>query len=162
MKYATDPVWARYLPVTLTYSRVDAEKFVASQVLLNRETHPAWAISLDGSMIGGINLRFEFEQRIAQVGYGIARNQWGKGIVSEAAHAVFDAAFSTHSELHRIRAFADARNKGSRRVMEKLGMVPEGILRQNRIVRGEFVDDATYGILRNEWKVGAGRSVPDK
>ena len=42
---------------------------------------------------------------------------------------------------------ADARNLGSLRVMEKLGMVREGVLRQNRLVRGEFIDEVWCGML---------------
>jgi ribosomal-protein-alanine N-acetyltransferase len=47
---------------------------------------------------------------------------------------------------------ADARNIGSLRVMEKLGMVREGVLRQNRLVRGEFIDEVWCGMLRTEWE----------
>jgi RimJ/RimL family protein N-acetyltransferase len=48
---------------------------------------------------------------------------------------------------------ADARNLASLRVMEKLGMVREGVLRQNRLVRGEFIDEVWCGVLRTEWEV---------
>jgi RimJ/RimL family protein N-acetyltransferase len=63
-----------------------------------------------------------------------------------------EAAFAVYASLHRLRAMADARNIGSLRVMEKLGMVREGVLRQNRLVRGEFIDEVWYGVLRTEWE----------
>src|SRR4029450_10773805 len=56
--YATDPEWACYLPVPQPYTQADAEKFIAGQVLLDREVHPTWAITHAGAVIGGINLRF--------------------------------------------------------------------------------------------------------
>jgi RimJ/RimL family protein N-acetyltransferase len=65
---------------------------------------------------------------------------------------VLDAAFVTYIDLKRIRAMADARNIGSLRVMEKIGMIREGTLRQNRVTRGESIDEAWCGILRSEWE----------
>ena len=44
LAYAMDPEWARYLPVPQPYTPADAEQFLAGQVLLDREVHPAWAI----------------------------------------------------------------------------------------------------------------------
>jgi [ribosomal protein S5]-alanine N-acetyltransferase len=149
--YATDPEWARYLPVPQPYTQADAEKFIAGQVLLDCEVHPAWAIEHAGAVIGGINLRFHFDHHIGEMGYSIARNCWGRGLATEAARAVMEAAFAVYTSLNRIRAMADARNIGSLRVMEKLGMVREGVLRQNRLVRGEYIDEVWCGMLRPEW-----------
>ena len=69
-----------------------------------------------------------------------------------AARAAMDAAFSAYVDLTRMRAMADARNVASLRVMEKLGMVREGVLRQNRLVRGEFINEAWCGVVRTEWE----------
>jgi ribosomal-protein-alanine N-acetyltransferase len=150
--YAADPEWARYLPVPQQYTPADAEKFIAGQVLRDREVHPAWAVEHAGAVIGGINLRFPVDHYVAEMGYGIARNYWGRGLATEAARAVMAAAFAAYPSLHRIRAMVDARNLGSLRVMEKLGMVREGVLRQNRLVRGEFIDEVWCGTLRTEWE----------
>ena len=150
--YAQDPEWSRFLRVLPSpYTRADAERFLASQLLLNRRVHPAWAIVLEGRAVGGINLRFSFEHRLAELGYSIARSLWGQGYVTEAASAVVGAAFDTHEELGRVRAMADSKNTGSQRVMEKIGMCREGVLRRNRVERGEPIDEAWYGILREEW-----------
>jgi len=151
--YAQDPEWSRYLRfLPRPYERRHAEQFIARQVLLDRGTHAAWAISLDGIVIGGVNLRFDFEHRSAELGYSVSRNHWNKGLCTEAARAVIAAAFSTHEDLIRIHARADADNFGSRRVMEKVGMAQEGVLRQNRVERGEAFDEAWYSILRSEWR----------
>ena len=50
-----------------------------------------------------------------------------------------------------MRARADARNARSIRVMEKLGMKREGLLRNDRLCRGELIDEVVYGLLRSEW-----------
>jgi ribosomal-protein-alanine N-acetyltransferase len=51
----------------------------------------------------------------------------------------------------RIRAHTDAENKPSMRVLEKLGFVQEGILGRNQFVKGRFVDEPIYGLLRADW-----------
>lgn len=153
LAYAPDEEWARYLPVVPNpYKRSDAVAFVARQVLLDRALHPSWAITLEGSNVGGINIRFSFEHAVGEMGWSLARKLWNRGLMTEAAHAVMDVAFSTYSSLSRIRAMADARNRASHRVMEKLGMKHEGTLRQNRLVKGELIDEAWFGILRPEWR----------
>ena len=152
LSYATDPEWARYLPIPQPYTKENAEQFIAGQVLLDREHHPAWAIEHTGAVRGGINIRFDFANRVGEMGYSIARSYWGKGLTTEAARAVLDAAFLAYGDLNRIRAMADARNIGSLRVMEKIGMIREGTLRQNRVVRGESIDEVWCGVLRSEWE----------
>lgn len=150
--YAQDEEWSRYLrSLRRPYSRGDAERFIARQLLLDRATRPGWAVSLDGQVIGGINLRVKAEHRLGEMGYSIARSQWNRGFCTEAANAVVNAAFTTLPGLNRIRAMADVRNAASQRVMEKLGMLKEGVLRQNRVERGESIDEAWFGILRSEW-----------
>lgn len=152
MVYATDPEWARYLPVPQPYKRTHAEQFIASQLLLDREVHLSWAIELAGIVIGGISIGFDFDNRVGEMGYSIAPDHWGQGLAAEAAGAVIDAAFKSYPELNRIRAMADARNLASLRVMEKVGMAREGVLLQNRWVRGEPVDEVWCGLLRSTWK----------
>jgi [ribosomal protein S5]-alanine N-acetyltransferase len=152
LSYARDPEWARYLRlVPMPYSRGDAERFVAGQLLLDRHVHPSWAVVLGETVIGGINLRFSFEHRLGEVGYSVARAHWNQGYATEAAHGVIDRAFAQHTDLNRIRAWADVDNTASQRVMEKLGMVKEGVLRKNRVERGEAIDEAWFGVLRAEW-----------
>lgn len=153
LEYARDPEWSRYLRVLpRPYEREHAEQFIARQILLDRVTQPSWAMTLRASVIGGLNLRFNFEHRSAEIGYSVARAHWGTGICTEAARAVIDAAFRTHSDLTRVHARADNANIGSQRVMEKIGMVKEGVLRLNRVERGEAFDEAWFSILRREWE----------
>jgi hypothetical protein len=76
----------------------------------------------------------------------------GRGLATEAARAVISQAFEVYPDLVRVRATADAGNVRSHRVLEKVGMVREEVLRQNRLVRGELLDEVWYGILgRSAW-----------
>lgn len=151
--YAADPEWSRFLRMLpRPYEREHAEQFIARQILLDPITHPAWAITEDGSVIGGLNLRFSLANRSVEIGYSVARSQWGRGVCTEAARAVLDAAFLVHLDLDRFFARADVDNVGSHRVMEKLGMTREGVLRRNRVEGGVSVDEVYYSILRDEWE----------
>ncbi len=153
LAYAQDSEWSRYLQaLPQPYGRQDAEQFIARQLLLDRVTHPAWGIESEKTVIGGINVRFDFDHALCEIGYSIARAHWNKGFCTEAAGAVIDAAFSTHPDLNRVHARADYRNTASQRVMEKVGMKKEGVLRKSRVERGEAIDEAWFAILRSEWR----------
>jgi [ribosomal protein S5]-alanine N-acetyltransferase len=91
-----------------------------------------------------MSLRFSFDYRSTEVGYSVARMHWRKGICTEAARTVIETAFSPDEDLDRVHATADADYAGSQRVMEKMGMAKEGVLRLNRVKRGEALAEALY------------------
>lgn len=63
------------------------------------------------------------------IGYGAARAYWGKGYIPEATRAIIEWAFQQPS-IYRVYATTDVENVASRRVLEKVGMECEGILRK--------------------------------
>ena len=152
LAYAQDPEFSRYVPVPHPYSRRDAEQYLARELTREWVSEPGWAIEFDGNVVGGLSLGIDFDNRRATMGYGIASRHRGKGLVPEAAGAVIDAAFATLPDLNRVWAFADARNVASTRVMQKLGMRSEGMLRAHDVRDGELLDRAVYGLLRAEWE----------
>ena len=147
--YATDPEWGRHLPVPVPYTRPDAEEFVARCILADPENRLEWAVVHEGTVSGGVTLITQLPGT-AELGYSIARPLWGQGLTTEGAQAVIAYGFEELG-LTRIQAYADIRNAGSWRVMEKLGMQREGLLRSNRVVHGERTDDVIYALLREEW-----------
>ena len=152
--YAKDPEWSRNLGPRMPrpYLRHHADEYVARQVLASWDTNPSWAIVLDSSVVGGINLGTNDPHEIASLGYALARNHWGNGLMTEAARAVIDWAFRNHAAWRKVVATADLPNPGSWRVMEKLGMRREGVLCSEGLVRGQPVDMVYYGLLREEWE----------
>ncbi|MBC8070814.1 MAG: GNAT family N-acetyltransferase [Deltaproteobacteria bacterium] len=150
--YATDEEWGRYLPVPQPYRESDARDFVAAQISLDGRDQLAWALQHETGVIGGINLRLFAQRRIAEIDYAIARAWWGRGLGTEAAAAVVDAAFHGIDELIRVRSMIDARNVASARVLEKVGLQREGLLRSNGFKRGEAIDEAWYAVLRTQWQ----------
>jgi RimJ/RimL family protein N-acetyltransferase len=151
-RYAREPEWARFLPVPQPYLREHALTFVEAQSRLDWTERFAWALTLadDPRVVGGVNLLRDRPHRVA-LGYSIAPRLWGRGLVAEAMRALVAAAFDTFPEVIRVYAFADARNGASLRVMEKLGLRREGLLRRHDRIRGELVDQVFCGLLREEW-----------
>ena len=154
-EYARDPEWARYLGghIPQPYTRRDAEEFVARSVLASWDAKPIFAVELDGRVVGGVGFRVQQTDAIAELGYTLARPHWGKGLMPEAAGAVIDWGFESLG-LAKVYALIDLRHTRSQRVMEKLGMTREGVLRSHASVRGNRIDVATYGLVREDWEQG--------
>ena len=94
----------------------------------------------DGAFIGWCSVtKWNPTHRTASLGYCFAQESWGQGYATEAANALLDWAFET-LDLHRVQAETDTRNLASARVLEKLGFVREGTLREDCIVDGEVSD----------------------
>jgi ribosomal-protein-alanine N-acetyltransferase len=64
----------------------------------------------------------------AEIGYVLARPWWGRGLMTEAARAVVEWALDQPA-IYRVWAVTDVDNVGSARVLEKVGMDREGLLR---------------------------------
>ncbi|TMA66807.1 MAG: GNAT family N-acetyltransferase [Deltaproteobacteria bacterium] len=89
----------------------------------------SWAItrSQEDRVIGMIACRVR--DHAADIGYVLSRNYWNRGYIIEAAKAIVDWA-SRLEFIYRVWAVCDVENKASARVLEKVGMQREGILRR--------------------------------
>jgi RimJ/RimL family protein N-acetyltransferase len=106
----------------------------------------------DGEFVGWCSLsRWNPDFRSAALGYCFAEAAWGQGYATEAAGAVLHWAFAT-LDLNRVQAETDTRNVASARVLEKLGFVREGTLREDCVVNGDVSDSWVYGLLRRDWQ----------
>lgn len=105
----------------------------------------------DSKLIGTIDfVRWLPYHRLAEIGYVIASDYWGKGITTEAAQKVISFGFNS-MDLIRIEAKCYKENIGSQRVMEKVGMSFEGTIRQGIFNKGKHWDLQLYSILRDEF-----------
>ncbi|MGH8084295.1 MAG: GNAT family N-acetyltransferase [Lysobacter sp.] len=87
----------------------------------------------------------------AEVGYALRASHWGRGLAQEALRLVLVHAFDT-LVLRRIEADIDPRNGASCRLVERMGFVREGLLRDRWEVGGEASDSALYGLLARDWR----------
>jgi ribosomal-protein-alanine N-acetyltransferase len=109
-----------------------------------------------GDLLGAISLRdINTEHSHAELGLWIAVEAWGNGYATEATRAALDYAFG-QLQLNRVYAHHMVRNPASGRVLEKLGMKREGLLRQCVRKWGVFEDVVLLAILRQDWCAGRG------
>ena len=94
------------------------------------------------------------------MGFCLAEAAWGHGYATEGARALLQWAFDT-LDLNRVQAEADTRNAASARVLEKLGFVREGTLREDCVVNGDVSDSWVYGLIRREWRPSS-ETDPDR
>ncbi len=101
------------------------------------------------ALIGAIGLEICKDNHHAELGYWIGKAYWNRGFCTEAARAVVEFGLQD-LELHRIHAHFMTRNPASGRVMEKIGMKHEGLLRHHVRKSGVFEDISFYGILKSD------------
>lgn len=92
--------------------------------LMPRGTEPyVWTArrTVDGEFVGWFCL-FPDSETLAEIGYRLRRKHWGQGLATQGAAALVDWGFRA-AGYDRITACTLAVNQGSRRVMEKLGMI---------------------------------------
>ena len=123
-----------------------------------------WAIELKsiGEPIGSLSV-VNVDERTdsAELGWCIGTPWWGQGIMPEAGAAVMAFLFDRVG-VNRIVAKHDMRNPKSGRVMQKLGMTREGVLRQAGRCNAGIGDLALYSILRSEYLDRGGALLPEK
>ena len=145
------PDVARYQDWSLPYTAADAERLVEACRDIDDVTVDEWvqvAIVLDDEMVGDVAVHLGSGGATASVGYSLRRQWWGRGIAREAMHAMIDALFARG--VQRIVATLDPANVASMRVLEHLGFVHEGTARRAELIRGEWLDDMRYGLLRDD------------
>ncbi len=103
-----------------------------------------------GELIGGIGLGITARHKRGGLGYWLGVDFWRQGYATEAASAVLNYGFHT-LELHRIEAGHYPRNPASGRVLEKIGMKFEGIMRGDLLKGDQFEDTVMYARLRTDF-----------
>jgi ribosomal-protein-alanine N-acetyltransferase len=87
---------------------------------------------------------------IVELGYFICEKFWGKGIISEAAKAVFEYAFN--NGVRTISTGCVTANVASERIMQRLGMKRVRYLKDHSELHGRLYDRVGYTLTRDEWK----------
>jgi len=93
------------------------------------------------------------EHHNGELGYFIDPNYWGEGYASEACQRIVEFGFSK-LQLERIYGRCMAKNRASKRVMEKSGLKLEGIFKSEVFKWGQFEDVNHLSIIRSEWCQG--------
>lgn len=116
--------------------------------------YTCFAVTLKGAdtAIGIFQLR-ELEPGFgtAEWGFAIGSPYWGTGVFEEGAHLMVTFAIDTVG-VHRLEARAAIRNGRGNGALRKIGAVQEGILRKSFLKDGEYLDQALWTILDDDWK----------
>ena len=133
------------------YTEQDGIDFISNMLSANENETFAFAITLDDKAIGSIGAfrQQNIHRQTAEMGYYIAEEYWGKGIMTDAVKQICEYVFK-NSDILRIYAEPFAYNTGSCRVLEKAGFQYEGTLRNNAIKNGKVIDMKMYSLLRGE------------
>ncbi len=133
------------------YTEQDGKEFISAMLTANENDTFAFAITVNGKVIGSIGAfrQTNIHNKTAELGYYIAEEYWGKGIMTEAVKQLCDYVFS-HTDIIRIYAEPFAYNIGSCRVLEKAGFQYEGTLRSNALKNGNVLDMKMYSKLKTE------------
>lgn len=153
--YSRDPqvsrhvLWSTHEDISQTKDYI---RYIISQYHKDNPTSWCMQDKQTGKAIGTIGFMWwNHDNRSAEVGYSMSREFWGKGLMTEALHAVIEFGFM-EMHLHRIEAQHEVDNPASGRVMLKNGMRKEGLLRGRLYNKGRFVDVELYAILLEDWK----------
>lgn len=133
------------------YTEQDGKEFISAMLAANENDTFAFAITVNGKVIGSIGAfrQTNIHNKTAELGYYIAEEYWGKGIMTEAVKQLCDYVFS-HTDIIRIYVEPFAYNIGSCRVLEKAGFQYEGTLRSNALKNGNVLDMKMYSKLKTE------------
>lgn len=133
------------------YTEQDGADYISSMLSANENDTFAFAITVDNKVVGSIGVfrQGNIHRQTAELGYYVAEEYWGKGIMTEAVKQICECVFDK-SDIIRIYAEPFAYNIASCRVLEKAGFQYEGTLRSNAVKNGKVIDMKMYSLLRME------------
>ncbi|WP_184547564.1 GNAT family N-acetyltransferase [Mucilaginibacter sp. FT3.2] len=135
------------------YTLADAEFWV--NLMQHKQPLTHFAIAINNEVCGGIAIELmnDVNRITGEIGYWLAEQYWGQGIITQAVNLVTGYAFKNLSVL-RIQAGVYHKNTASMRVLEKAGYTKEGVLRNAVIKNGVVMDKHVYAILKEEYQQG--------
>jgi ribosomal-protein-alanine N-acetyltransferase len=160
-KFVSDVFVVRSDPIVQLYNsaphqtRDETLRFIDEQLAkYARRQEITWGLLVRelGRVVGCVTL-FDWDSyhRRAQIGYDLAKDQWGHGFAQEAIRRVLTFAFK-EMDLNRVEIWTSAANYRSLKLASRLGFTLDGTLRR-RILEDDrqFHDCSIFGLLRDEW-----------
>jgi RimJ/RimL family protein N-acetyltransferase len=156
----SDPEVMKFLTGGKPIPREEVERVLLPRYYASYELWPAfgtWAADDADGFVGWFALQPMQEApqdlRVVELGYRIARDRWGRGYATEGSIALIRKGF-TELGVEQVRAQTMTVNKGSRRVMEKSGLVYERTFFFDfggDPIEGGDQGDVWYAADRDDW-----------
>ena len=143
----------QWLPwVDHTHTTEDIVKVIKKwQDDFNAKTDIVLGVYLDNKYVGNMGLhRINKDHNSAMIGYWIASEYQGRGIMTDCVRTLTSYGFNEHG-LNRIYILCAVGNKKSRAIPERLGYKLEGILQDAVCLYGVYHDEAVYGMVKRNW-----------
>lgn len=122
------------------------------QKFANNEDEIGLNIVYRGKIVGGAGFHaINRQDRAAEIGYWLAKNATGKGIITKSVRKLLEYGFA-ELELNRIVIKCVPENTKSRAIPERLGFTIEGVEREAGWLHTRFVDHVVYSLLASEWR----------
>lgn len=153
--YASDADLVKYMPWGPNDNKATNEFFTRNFKMQTENPRRIYDFAITekstGDFLGsgGVILRAN-NSEFATIGYILKRSAHGKGYATEMAQALLKFGFE-NLKLHRIAATCDSENTASYRVMEKIGMSREGLMREDMLMKGRVRSTLAYSILSREY-----------
>lgn len=151
--YASNPAIGKHTAWPPHETLADSERYLRqAEALRDDPTEALWGVyhKADGRIIGTCGLYdVDATHGSAAIGYVLSLDYRGQGLMPEAMQAVAAHAFRAMG-LVRLQGVCRVDNMPSQRVMEKLGMRLEGVMRQYRVVKGQRIDMKMYAVLKDD------------
>jgi RimJ/RimL family protein N-acetyltransferase len=153
---ASLPELSKYLPWAVDYQRSVTSQFVKDSIgaFASGRAYDFAIRHLDDDDVHVGNVSVWFVSRangVGEVGYWIRSDLAGRGIGTEATARALQVAFE-ELEMHRVTARIAIGNVASERIVQKLGFLKEGTLRDEVRVGPRWLDHSVWGLLENEWR----------
>ena len=105
-----------------------------------------------GEIVGGTGFHeINRTDKSAEIGYWLAKDATGKGIMTKSVDKLLDYGFD-ELVLNRIVIKCVPENTKSRAIPERLGFTIEGVEREAGWLHTRFVDHVVYSMLAREWR----------
>lgn len=151
IKYANNYNIAKFLTdqFPYPYSKEDGINYISA--IKNDNPTKVFAIVVEGEAAGSIGIfpQTDIHAKNAEIGYWLAEEYWGKGIMYKAIQQMVDYGFSNF-DITRIFARPFGSNRQSQRVLEKAGFTLEARFEKALYKNGEFIDELIYAIRKDK------------
>lgn len=151
--YARNPNVAKWVTWEPHKSLADSMAFIrfAHDNYLKGNTVDPLAITLKsnpGYVIGAVGAFWvNRPHKIMELGATLSEEYWGKGLMVEALRALVDHCWK-NSDVVRIQSRCKLGNLQSRKMMQKMGMTFEGLMRSSLYCKGKHWDMEMFGLVR--------------
>ena len=144
---------SEFLPwVDMTHSPADIAQFIRralEQFARNEGFHAG--ILLGQRICGFIGLKpIDWLNKKVEIGYWLAEDCQGKGLMTDACRAVIDYAFAQW-KLHRVEIRVAVGNRKSSAIPQRLGFALEGVQKHAQRHRNDWFDIEMYGLIADQW-----------